>query len=185
MNGVTLDGFCHLLIDGGAPDVRLHPTAIAREFVDFFGFSAFPDMDEIKTLLEGARVATVVLSSDTRGLRGYHIGEKHGGYRIVIDESESNATQEHTALHEAYEIVRERLRDLYPHDRSPGGQEQVPAGRPVRRRHPDAAILVLAVRPGVGVRRSGPAEDVRTRLLVADHQAGRGDAAPAAPRGPV
>ena len=30
-------------------------------------------------------------------------------------ESDSNATQEYTALHETYEIVRERLRDLYPH----------------------------------------------------------------------
>ncbi len=124
MNGVTLDGFCHLLINGDAPDVGLHPTAIAKEFVDFFGLSAFPDMDEIETLLEGAGIGTVIRSSDTRGLRGYHVGEKHGGYQIVIDESESNATQEHTALHEAYEIVRERLHDLYPHVGAPNGRSK-------------------------------------------------------------
>ena len=59
MSPVTLDGFCRHLMEGGAPDVRLHPTAIAREFVDFFGMSAFPDMDEIKTLLENAGVRIV------------------------------------------------------------------------------------------------------------------------------
>ena len=135
MSRATLDGFCRLLVDGGAPGVRLHPTAIAREFVDFFGLSAFPRMDEIETRLKGAGVATVVYSSDTRGLRGYHTGTRSGGYEIVIDESESNATQEHTALHEAYEIVRERLCDLYPHVRSPPGQE-ASAGRPTGSPHP-------------------------------------------------
>lgn len=119
MNGVTLNNFCCLLIDGDAPDVALHLTAIAREFVDFWGLSAFPDMDEIKTLLEGVRVATVIRSSDTRGLRGYHTSMKHGGYEIVIDESESNAGQEYMALHEAYGNVRERLCDLYSHVGAP------------------------------------------------------------------
>ena len=87
MSRATLNGFCRLLVDGGPPGGRLHPTAIAREFVDFFGFSAFPRMDEIETLLRGAGVATVVYSSDMRGLRGYHTGTRSGGYEIVIDKS--------------------------------------------------------------------------------------------------
>ncbi len=124
MRRATLDGFCRLLVDGPAPRVRLHPTAIAREFVDFFGLSAFPHMAEIETRLKGSGAATIVYSSDTRGLRGYHTGTKNGGYEIVIDESESNATQEHTALHEAYEIVRERLCDLYPHVGAPLGRSK-------------------------------------------------------------
>ena len=40
MNDVTLDDFCRHMMNGGTPDVRLHPTAIAREFVDYFGLSA-------------------------------------------------------------------------------------------------------------------------------------------------
>ena len=124
MSGATLDGFCRLLMDGRAPRANLHPTAIAREFVDFFGLSAFPDMNEIKTLLERAGVATVVRSHDTRGLRGYHTGTRHGGYRIVIDDSEWDGSQEHTTLHEAYEIVRERLGDLYPQIGAPQGRSK-------------------------------------------------------------
>ena len=124
MSVVTLDGFCHGLMNGGAPVGRLHPAEVAREFVDFLGLSAFPDMDEIKTLLERAGVATVVLSHDTGGLRGYHTGTKDGVYEIVIDASESESTQEYTALHEAYEIVRERLRDLYPRVGAPEGKRK-------------------------------------------------------------
>ena len=124
MNELTLDDFCHHLISGGVPDVRLHPTAIAREFIDFFGLSAFPDMDEIETLLERADIATVVRSRDTRGLRGYHTGTKDAGYIIVIDDSEWDGAQEYTTLHEAYEIVRERLRDLYPQVGAPQGRSK-------------------------------------------------------------
>ena len=124
MKELTLDDFCHHLISGGAPDVRLHPTAIAREFIDYFGLSAFPDMAEIETLLERADIATVVRSRDTRGLRGYHTGTKDGGYIIVIDDSEWDGAQEYTTLHEAYEIVRERLRDLYPRVGAPQGRSK-------------------------------------------------------------
>ena len=124
MNEVTLDGFCHLLIDGGAPSGKLQPPAIARQFVDYFGFSAFPDMDEIKTVLEGAGVATVILSHDTGGFRGYHTGEKDGIYEVVIDASEPKGTQEYTAFHESYEIVRERLRDIYPKIGAPEGRRK-------------------------------------------------------------
>ena len=124
MSGVGLDSFCHSLMNGGAPKTRLQPAAIAREFVDFFGLSVFPDLDEIKTLLEGNGVATVVFSNDTRGVRGYHTGEKNGEYEIVIDASEWAGAQEHTTLHETYEIVRERLCDLYPHMGAPQGKRK-------------------------------------------------------------
>ena len=113
MNGVMLDEFCHLLMNGGTPG-RLLPTDVAREFVDFFGLSAFPRMDEIKALLNRAGVGAVVYSRDTGGLRGYHTGTKNGRYLIKCDASDSNVAQEHTVLHETYEIIRERLRDLHP-----------------------------------------------------------------------
>ena len=124
MSDVTLDSFCRHLMNGGAPNLRLHPTAIAKEFVDFFGVSAFPDMDEIKSLLEEAGVQVVARSHDTGGFRGYHVGEKQGDYQIVIDESEWDGAQEQTALHEAYEIVRERLGDIYPHVGAPQGRSK-------------------------------------------------------------
>ncbi len=122
MSMVTLDGFCHGLMNGGGPGGNLRPDALAREFVDFFGISAFPHMDEITALLEESGVGTVTLSHYTGGLRGYHKGTMADGYEIVIDASEGKSAREHTALHEASEIVRERLGDLYPRVDVPEGK---------------------------------------------------------------
>ena len=120
--GGSLDDFCHLLMDGGGPRSRLHPAAIAREFVDFFGLSAFPRTDEVKTLLERAGIQTVVRRRETGGLRGYHVGTRDGDYCIEIDAKDWEGAHEHTMLHETYEIVRERLADLYPRMGSPQGR---------------------------------------------------------------
>lgn len=122
MIAVTLDVFCHHLVDGRGPGGRLYPVSLAGEFVDFFGLSAFPRMEEIVALLEGHAVATVVYTHGLKGLRGYHIGEKNGQYEITLDADEPRSALEHTALHEAYEIVRERLHDLHPRVGRPRGK---------------------------------------------------------------
>ena len=114
MNGTTLDSFCRRLMEGGSPSGRLQPVAMAREFVDFFGVSAFPHMGELTALLNRAGVKTTVHSCEASGLRGYHTGTSNGGYRIAIDASDWPRAQEHTVLHEVYEVVRKRLGDLYP-----------------------------------------------------------------------
>ena len=113
MSAVTLDDFCRHLVDGEPPNERLHPTGVAREFVGFFGLSPFPHMDETESLLNRAVIATVVRSHDMAGLRGYHTGTNIGSYQIVIDATDGIVAQEHTVLHETYEIIKERLGDLY------------------------------------------------------------------------
>ena len=122
MNPITLDGFCHHLVGGRGPGGRLYPASLAGEFVDFFGLSAFPCMEEIEALLEDNAVATVVYAHGLRGLRGYHTGARGGTYEITLDADESRSAQEHTALHEAYEIIRERLHDLHPYVGRPRGR---------------------------------------------------------------
>lgn len=122
MSGVlTLDGFCHRLAADRLLHRKLHPAAMAGEFVDYFDVPPFPRMKEITGLLSDAEIGRVVLSSETGGLRGYHVGTRDGGYLIHVDASESRVGQEHTALHEAYEVVRERLHDLHPRIGHPVG----------------------------------------------------------------
>ena len=186
VNELTLDDFCHHLISGGAPDVRLHPTAIAREFIDFFGLSAFPDMAEVETLLERADIATVVRSRDTRGLRGYHTGTKDGGYIIVIDDSEWDGAQEYTTLHEGY-----------TRSSGSGSATSIPGSEPLRAGasagQADGFAAAALMQPcwfSLFAEASGfdvvALQGTYGRaLLVPDHQAGRGDAPPAASRGPV
>ena len=110
----TLDGFCHRLAADRLRHRKLHPVAMAGEFVDYFNVPPFPRMTDIAGLLDRAEIGRVVLSRETGGLRGYHVGTRDGGYLIHVDASEGRVGQEHTALHEAYEVVRERLHDLHP-----------------------------------------------------------------------
>ena len=114
MSRGLLDGFCHGLVDGGAPRGRLHPADVAREFVDFFGLSAFPRMEEIAALLGRAGVGVAASPSLHDGLRGIHTGTRNGPYIIRYAASDGKGAQEHTVLHETYEIIRERLSDLHP-----------------------------------------------------------------------
>ena len=114
MNCSMLDDFCMSLTRSSIPPNRLQPAEVARRFVGFFGLSSFPRMDEMVQVLRRAGIETVANANLDKGLRGIHLGTSHGSYVIHYDASESNGTQEHTVFHEAYEIVRERLNDLYP-----------------------------------------------------------------------
>ncbi len=122
MNCAMLDDFCMSLTRTRIPPDRLQPAEVARRFVAFFGLSPFPRMDEMVQVLRRAGIETVADANLDKGLRGIHLGTSHGSYVIHYDASESNGTQEHTVFHEAYEIVRERLNDLYPWVDRPEGK---------------------------------------------------------------
>ena len=55
-----------------------------------------------------------VVRSALPGLRGVHAAKENGRYSIELAETEWEGAKEPTLLHEAYEIVHERLRALYP-----------------------------------------------------------------------
>ena len=114
--------FCRALMEKENPPKRLSPVFLADAFVDFFDLSAFPRMEEITGLLRNAGVEIAVRPNlDNGRMRGVHTGTKNGPYVIQLDD-EWNGAQEHTVLHETYEILRERLRDLYPQVPLPRGE---------------------------------------------------------------
>ena len=121
---MKLNDFCHHLMEGGARGGRLQPAAIAREFVDYFGLSAFPGLTRSGRYLRGPASRSWSAACENGRLRGYHVGTKGGDYRIEIDATDWDGAHEHTLLHETYEIVRERLRDLYPRIGAPEGQSK-------------------------------------------------------------
>ena len=114
MSRDLLGDFCRWLVDRGASNRRLHPASVALAFVDHFGLSSFPRMEEITTLLDRAGVGTAVSSNLPHSFRGFHNVTKDGGFLIQYEASEWNGAQEHTVLHETYEILRKRLHDLHP-----------------------------------------------------------------------
>ena len=114
--------FCRDLMGNGALRREIAPASVAKAFVGFFGLSSLPRMEEITGALDRAGVGTSVAVHMPDSVRGAHIGGREGRYLIQYDASEWRGAQEHTVLHETYEILRERLHDLYPGIGHPQGR---------------------------------------------------------------
>ncbi len=110
----TLDELCREIIGGGPAEEPLDPHCLAAVFVRFFGLSVRPRLDELTSLLHTAGVGSVSGAPLPRGLRGFHASAPQGGYDIRYSEDQWEGAQEHTVLHETYEIICETLSGLHP-----------------------------------------------------------------------
>ena len=110
----TLDDLCREIVDAGPAEEPLDPHCLAAVFVHFFGLSVRPGMDELTELLRTAGVGAVSGAPLPRGLRGFHASAPQGGYDIHYLEDQWEGAQEHTVLHETYEIICETLGSLHP-----------------------------------------------------------------------
>ena len=110
----ALDDFCRRLMDEGPPQERRDPAGVADAFVRFFDLSLRPTLDELTGLLRAAGIGTVLGAPLSGSLQGLHYSAPGGGYDIHYREGQWAGAQEHTVLHETYEIICETLGDLYP-----------------------------------------------------------------------
>ena len=170
-------------MDVGPPQEQRDPAGVADAFVRFFGLSLRPTMDELTGLLQKAEIGTVLGAPLSGSLQGLHYSAPGGGYDIHYRENQWAGAQEHTVLHETYEIICETLGDLYPG--LPPIWRRVPGGRPLRRGGADAAGGLRRLRRGHRPRRGCVAEAVRAGVCLGDVAAGRGDAKSAPHGGPV
>ena len=69
-------------------------------------------MDELTCLLRDAGIGAVSGASLPRGMRGFHSGGTRGMHDIQYDEEQWEGAQEHTVLHETYEIILDALISL-------------------------------------------------------------------------
>ena len=117
----TLGGFCRDLLDDDNPGNGLGPERLAAAFVDYFGLSARPTLEELTALAERAEFGTVQ-EGQMDGLRGAHVGQPGGEYHIYHREDLWEGSKAQTVLHEMYEITLERMAEIH----SPG--MPVPSG---------------------------------------------------------
>ena len=150
---VTLDDFCHKLLDDELFRERLEPERLAAAFADFFRLSGRPTVAGLTALLQDAGFGTVSgMALD--GLKGVHFGAPRGEYDIYYREDLWDGAKAHTVLHEAYEIIHETLCALYsddPPERSVCREADRFAGGGV-----DASRHVHRLRPGQRAGRGGP-----------------------------
>ena len=122
MSGDLMNDFCRQLVGDARFARRPEPVSAAQSFVEFFSLSGIPSLQDLKELLAGAGVGVAVASKLPDSYRGFHAGHGHGPYLIQYDASEWSGAQEHTVLHETYEIIIERLRDIHPRPGYPRGK---------------------------------------------------------------
>ena len=108
----TLDDFCRQIIDDGLSPETIDPRRTANAFVHSFGISIRPSIDELIRLLHEAGVRSVSGTPLPRGMRGIHCVGAEGFYDIRYSDDQWEGAQEHTVLHEAYEIILETVRAM-------------------------------------------------------------------------
>ena len=121
MTTKTLGGFCRDLLEELEQGIRLDPEQLAARFVDYFGLSTRPSLEELTALAERAGFGTVQ-EGRMDGLRGAHIGQPGGEYHIYHREGLWEGSKAQTVLHEMYEITLELMDEIH----SPG--MPVPSG---------------------------------------------------------
>ena len=111
----TLGGFCRDLMDDEPYGQAIDPEGLAGRFVDYFGLSARPSLEELTALAEWAGFGKVQ-EGKMEGLKGAHLGQPGGEYHIYHRDDLWEGSKAHTVLHELYEITLERMAEIH----SPG-----------------------------------------------------------------
>ena len=104
----TMGGFCRDLLEDHERGIRLDPETVSARFVNRFGLSAIPTLDELTDLAHRAGFGTV-LEGKMDGLRGAHIGQPGGEYHIYYRDDMWEGSKAQTVGHEIYEIILENM----------------------------------------------------------------------------
>ena len=102
-------GFCRDLLDDYERGVRLDPEAVAARFVGWFGVSATPTLEELKSLARRTGLGEVLAGRNMDGLKGAHIGQPGGEYHIYYRDDLWEGSKAQTLAHEVYEIILENM----------------------------------------------------------------------------
>ena len=108
----TVKGFCGDLLDEHRQGREHSLEAIAARFVERFGVSARPTLEELKALLREGGFGEVKEMSMEGSPKGLHVGIAGQECHIYYKEELWQGARDYTVLHESYEIMHETLCDL-------------------------------------------------------------------------
>ena len=133
------DDFCKGILNRPTWPGALAPAALAEEFVRHFGLGGFPRFQHLEKVLHGNGVGEIVAARLPDGLRGVHGGLRDGSYIINYLKDDWDGGREHTVLHETYEILQEKFRELCP--------AYLPPGKPILCRRADRFAAAVLMQP--------------------------------------
>ena len=101
-------GFCRDLMEDLEQGKPMDPETVAARFVDRFGVSSRPNLEELTALARRAGFGEV-LERKMDGLKGAHIGQPGGEYHIYYRDDLWEGSKAQTVAHEIYEIILENM----------------------------------------------------------------------------
>lgn len=108
------DAFCAAVLRRPTFPGDISPSQLAEEFVRHFRLTGFPRMARLVELIRKERVGDVAPMDLPDDMRGAHAGFRPEPYRVYYDSKDWSGAWEHTVLHEIYEIIQEKFRDMCP-----------------------------------------------------------------------
>ena len=94
----TLHGFCRWLLESLPLRRTLNPEWMAAAFVDYFGVSCRPTLEELTLLLKRAGFGHVT-GRHLESMKGIHYSAPGGGYHIHYRKDLWAGAQDYTVLH--------------------------------------------------------------------------------------
>ncbi|MFP3975663.1 MAG: hypothetical protein ACLFVK_05510 [Dehalococcoidia bacterium] len=112
----SLEGFCRLMLEeyGSPGAIAYDIERLARHFVDYFELSSYPDLREIKLLLDQRHRVATVRPGYLGGLPACHYLDRMNRLYIEYEEGGWLGRSEHSIMHECYEALQTTCEDMVP-----------------------------------------------------------------------
>jgi hypothetical protein len=110
----SLQDFCEtMLVLHGRPEA-VEDDGLAQHFVQFYGLSASPDLEEIRLLLDEYHHVACIQPGQLGGLSAYHYRDRRRRLNIEYAATDWQGRTEFSIVHECYEAIHEGFEELEP-----------------------------------------------------------------------
>jgi len=105
----SLDDFCTLMLKtyGRPENVAYNIGDLAHQFIDYFGLSSYPNLMELKLLLDLHHQIASIQPKSMGGLPGCHYLDSFKKLNIEYEATDWQGRIEFTVIHECYEAIQE------------------------------------------------------------------------------
>ena len=111
---LSLQDFCEaMLVIYGRPEA-MDVGALAGQFVESFGLSSNPDLEELQLQLDAYNRVASIQPGHLGGLAGCHYLDRRKRLNIEYEANDWEGRTEFSVVHECYEAIQETFEDLVP-----------------------------------------------------------------------
>ena len=110
----SLKDFCtSMMMTHGKPEVIAYDIGtLAQNFVEYFGLSSYPNLIELKLLLDEYHKIATIRPGHLGGLSALHYPDDHKKLNIEYEADDWVGRSEFSIVHDCYEAVQETFEEM-------------------------------------------------------------------------